>query len=177
MDIKNLIEDMENWILNYLDVPSEHYNDLKPCPFAKKAWLNDEVKVVLGEEEEVLYEIDNWDDQHSLIAVVFEDWEGAENWSEELNKTLCKKDLYLMTYEPSEQEEEGDPALDAIEWQVDEFGWVFIQRLSEVCKYSNLLQTQGYYKDTSVDFINYKNQRSLHWFAPGIARCRCRDRR
>ena len=163
MDFDIILEEIENWIFNYLDVANDYYNGNKPCPFAKKAFLNNKVKIIPGTRKDVMSEISNWDDTYELVAVVFEDYEGLEAWSEEVNKKLHKNNLYLMSMEPLEEGDTfGDPVLDAQDWGVltDEvYGWVFIQRLSHVEKYSKVLEDQGYYKNLDKHFLSYVQQR------------------
>ena len=38
-------QNLKNWILDYLSKPNPVFNDLPPCPFAKKAWLDGNVKI------------------------------------------------------------------------------------------------------------------------------------
>ena len=38
-------QDLKNWILDYLSKPNPVFNDLPPCPFAKKAWLDGNVEL------------------------------------------------------------------------------------------------------------------------------------
>tara|TARA_R100001015_G_scaffold18490_2_gene11779 strand:- start:2476 stop:3063 length:588 start_codon:yes stop_codon:yes gene_type:complete len=168
MNLDDVKQDMENWITNYLDIPNEYYNGIKPCPFAKKAWFDNKVKVILGHKEEVLMELDDWDDKHQLVAVIFKDFEGLDDWCQSLNPELSKEDLYLMAHEPLDEDEyeEGDPTLTSESWGkvTDEvYGWVFIQRLSEVCKYSDILSKQDYYKDLPADFLAYVDSRRSYY--------------
>ena len=46
MNFNIVLEEIENWIFNYLDVANDYYNGNKPCPFAKKAFLNNKVKII-----------------------------------------------------------------------------------------------------------------------------------
>ena len=39
-------QDLRNWILDYLSKPNPVFNDLPPCPFAKKAWLDGNVEII-----------------------------------------------------------------------------------------------------------------------------------
>ena len=39
MDLNKIKQEISNWVKDYLDVPNEYYNGLKPCPFAHKAWF------------------------------------------------------------------------------------------------------------------------------------------
>ena len=128
MNIDTVKKEFENWIVNYLDI-------------------DDKVKVILGGKEEILKEADNWNDSYQLISVVLEDYNKIDDWCQEINRTLYKKDVYLMAHEP-----DGDK-------DIDVYGWVFIQRLSEVCKYSNILQKQDYYEKLPADFLEYVESR------------------
>ena len=38
-------QDLKNWILDYLSKPNPVFNNLPPCPFAKKAWLDGNVEI------------------------------------------------------------------------------------------------------------------------------------
>ena len=72
LELDTIKQDLEQWVVNYLDVPSEFYNGNKPCPFALKAWTQSKVKVVLGEAEEVEQQIAEWDDSCELVIVVYD---------------------------------------------------------------------------------------------------------
>lgn len=43
MRVNNMIE---KWILETLSKPNKIFNNLPPCPFAKKAWLDGRVKII-----------------------------------------------------------------------------------------------------------------------------------
>lgn len=160
MNLSLVKKELEAWIVSYLDVPSTFYNNLKPCPFAKQAWFNKEVDVVLGKEKEVIDQINSWDDSFSLVAIIFEEWNNVEDWCSGINKKIYTDDLYLMCFSP-DFEEWDDPQLEKFsetefEPLLDEiYGWVFLQRLSTVNKYSDILEKQGYYTNVSKDFWNY----------------------
>ena len=38
-------QNLKDWILDYLSKPNPVFNDLPPCPFAKKAWLDGNVEL------------------------------------------------------------------------------------------------------------------------------------
>lgn len=136
---------------------------MPPCPFAKKAWMENKVKTVLGQEEKVIEEITNWSDDYDLIAVIFQEWDNLDKWEQEFNKELHKKDLYVMCFDPKDDCE--DPNQTEEDWGYlsdEDYGWVFIQRLSKVNKYSELLEKGGYYVNTSKEFKNYVKQRRFY---------------
>jgi hypothetical protein len=163
-DLNTIKQEIENWIVNYLDIPSKYYSGLKPCPFAKKAWFEDKVKVVLGNSVKVLQEVDNWNGLHDLIIVIYDaDSWNSESWIRSQNEKVSAKNLYLMAFNPSD-EEPDDECLDPEEWgQItdDVYGMVFIQELSNLMYYTDLLKKQGYYKNVTDDFQSYVERRRL----------------
>ncbi len=157
-------KEIENWIFNYLDIPSAFYMDNKPCPFAAKAWRDSQVKVVMGDKSTVRQQVYHWDDSYQLVIVVFnpDDWSNADYWAERYNDRIQDKDLYVMVFEPGE--EADDPALNPEDYgQVVEYeyGMAIIQRLDELNKFSKFLESQNYYKNCSEDFMNYVNKRRM----------------
>ena len=167
MDLDLIKKEIENWIFNYLDIPSAFYMDNKPCPFAAKAWRDKQVKVILGKKDTVRREVYKWDDSYQLVIVVFnpDDWRNADPWAERYNTRLAdnNKDLYVMVFEPGD-EEPDDPALDPEEYGqvVDyEFGMALIQRREELNKFSKFLERQNYYENCSDYFMNYVNKRRM----------------
>ncbi len=162
MDLDLIKKEIENWIFNYLDIPSAFYMDNKPCPFAAKAWRDQQVKVVMGDKSTVRQQVYRWDDSYQLVIVIFDpdDWSNADYWAERYNDRIQDKDLYVMVFEPGE--EADDPALNPEDYgQVVEYeyGMAIIQRLDELNKFSKFLESQNYYKNCSEDFMNYVNKR------------------
>ena len=39
-------QNLKDWILGYLSKPNPIFNNLPPCPFAKKAWLDGNVEII-----------------------------------------------------------------------------------------------------------------------------------
>ena len=64
--------DLQSWILDFLSEPNKVYDNLPPCPFAKKAWLdgNVEVKKFAGFES-LDKDLSNWDKE--VVIYEFED--------------------------------------------------------------------------------------------------------
>ena len=164
LDLNTIKQDLEQWVVNYLDVPSEFYNGNKPCPFALKSWTESKVRVVLGEAAEVERQIAAWDDSCELLIVVcdHEAW-SSNDWVREKNTSITGDDLYLMSFDPDDSDPD-DPSLDPHEWgsiTEDVYGMVFLQRLTNLNAYSEKLKPTGYYENVSRDFMTYVNERKM----------------
>tara|TARA_Y100000004_G_scaffold168576_1_gene202032 strand:+ start:439 stop:942 length:504 start_codon:yes stop_codon:yes gene_type:complete len=163
MDLNKIKQEISNWVKDYLDVPNEYYNGLKPCPFAHKAWFGDKTKTILGDKQTVLENVTFFDRSKDLAIIVYDPKieKDMDKWAESLNKAIEFTDLYLIVFNP--EDEPDDPRLheEAYESVVDyAYGAVFIQPLSELKKASNLLNRQGYYKNLSTQFMSYVNKRN-----------------
>ena len=67
MDVK---EELEQWIVEELSVPDPDLNNIWPCPYAKKAWFENQVKVIETEDDfwdVVNEEVDNFNDDHQVV--------------------------------------------------------------------------------------------------------------
>ena len=42
---------IDDWIQNFLSKPSKTFNNLPPCPYAKKAWLDNKVDIAIRNPE------------------------------------------------------------------------------------------------------------------------------
>ena len=66
---------IEDWILNFLSKPSSAFDNLPPCPYAKRAWLDGNVEVKeFVSFEQLRKDLDVWDKeviiylfQHSVL--------------------------------------------------------------------------------------------------------------
>lgn len=160
-----VIAEIQQWSRQVLDRPSDHYNGLPPCPFARKAWADRKVKVTFGDKKEVIKQCLGWDESLDLLIVVTEDWEWGDidEWCEGENEQLSDDDLTLMAFvpdsnavppgQPEEELEDWDPLID------EPYAMVFIQRLSAVNAASDKLERQGYYKNCSAEFLEYVTTR------------------
>ena len=163
LDCDTIQKDLKQWVDNYLDVPSDFYNGMKPCPYAKSTWERGGVCVLVGQEKTVMDTIDGWDDKFELVIVVYdtEKWSSNE-WVQTTNKQIRNNDLYLMSFDPDNNGPD-DPNLDPHEWgsvTEDVYGMVFVQRLSTLKSFSEKLKPTGYYEFVTDDFLAYVNERN-----------------
>ncbi len=164
-NLENVTKEIQNWVLNYLDVPNDHYSGMKPCPFAAEAWAKDKSKVVLGGEAELIDIVNSWDDEHEVVLFVVREHQsgGLEDWCNHINKELLedKRDLVLMPFIAGD-EDPDDPDLEPDHWGklLDEaYSLVFVQRLTHVNRVSEVLERTGYYDKLGPEFLQYVKER------------------
>jgi len=149
----SIAEDLRSWSEHVLEVPSEYLNGLPPCPYARKAWLDNQVRVI--ETKDVLTSALLHRDlvkTHDLVVIAsfnLPDAEKMERAIQEYNDKYAVDDLYFMLFHPEYGAEEAElDFLYETEWESsieDEYCMVFIQKLSKVDDYSLQLEKKGYY--------------------------------
>lgn len=157
--------EIRRWSKQILERPSDHFNGLPPCPFARKAWAEKKVKISFGGKDKVMAYCKNWDDSLDLLIVVTEDWDWSDidEWCEGENDKLSDDDLTLMAFVPGEGDGyHGQPEEEMEDWDHlldDPYAMVFIQRLSAVNAASKKLEDRGYYKNCTATFLEYVKTR------------------
>ena len=165
LDIEEVRNEFACWITNYLNKPSEQYGGMKPCPFAQESWDSGKVQVQIGCHSTVFFELLDWDGSLDLSVVVFREnaIDGLEQECNAFNRGLSERgiDLVCIPFVPSDGDEE-DSENDPETWgaTIDEaYGFVFIQELSRLNRASERLESQGFYKSMSSEFMEYVHSR------------------
>ena len=151
-----IAEDLRSWSKNVLEVPSVHLDGLPPCPYAKKAWVENKVEVIEAEDIVITAIINTHkvlDDQLDLVISASYNIPNADTLQrsiEALNILGANKDLYFMCFHPDYGAEEADLDFlyehDWVSGIEDDYCMIFIQKLSKVDDLSVQLEKQGYYE-------------------------------
>lgn len=144
-------EALEEWIVEELSVSDPELNNIWPCPYAKKAWFKNKVKVVETSDDFwdiTNQEIDNFNDDYEVVIVAQEnsfcEYNELENSCMALNRWFAQKEMniWLLSFKT-------------------DITMVFIQRLSKLDDASKQLLKQGYYNSYNTqDFNNLILERS-----------------
>ena len=145
--------DLRSWSQQVLEVASPHLNGLPPCPYAKKAWLEDQVAVI---------ECDNiysaglrscagfYEFGKELVVVAshyIPDIEDFQGFVDALNDAFPH--THCMPFHPDyDAEDAGLEFLTDNDWQSEAdnlYCMVFIQDLRAVVSASDKLERLGYY--------------------------------
>lgn len=151
-----LEQDIRNWSSYVLEVPNDNLNGLPACPYAKKAWKDNKVKVI--ETDDVYIEalshvglvLDKTYDLLVCASYQLPDAEDMNRWVTKMNSALASNNAYFMCFHPDYGAEEAE--LDFLydtDWEssVEEsYCMIFIQRLDHVDDKSKQLEKLGYYQ-------------------------------
>lgn len=160
-------QEIRNWVDQVLDIPSDHFNGLSACPFAKPALDKGKVDIRIGGKHTVWDTVDYFPPDRDLVIVcpIFADkWlpDSIESFCEQLNWGIKSDDLIAIPFIPDIEGGTEQPDVECENWDylIDEsFPMIFIQRLSELKAATAKLQKRGYYLNVSSKFRDYVESR------------------
>jgi len=156
--------DIRKWSHDFLEVPNDKLNGLPPCPYARKAWVDNQVKFSINTGLEGLTEEVKNFETHNYDIVVWAseelpDIEYLDGICDGMNEALsiASIDMHLMVFHPDF--DASDAGLDFLEEDGItssqlEYCMVFIQRLSILDDAALSLEKSGYYKHFPEDTYN-----------------------
>ena len=162
--VKTITEDIISWSKDFIELPNKHLGGVPACPYAKKARLNDRVRIVEINNahqllETIVYECNNIKDFDKQITIIgcddlFYTADELNDFIHAFNHVFVPQDVYLMCFHPDD-EEEDEPVtfLEDTNWYPDnDFLMVLIQPFEELEKASANLERIGFYRSWPRDY-------------------------
>jgi len=152
-----IVEEILAWSAQVLEAPSDHFNGLPPCPYAKKAWSEDRVSLIFKYEHnyQCLWStLSQFDDAFDLVIIVDlaedRDPETFHQYLNGVNEAVAKgvfidKDLWVMGFHPDDDPNDFVEDV-SFEAGTDEtYAMIFVQRLTKLHVAADKLHKKGYY--------------------------------
>lgn len=162
---KAIVEEILQWSETALEKPSPQFNNLPPCPYAKKALMDEKVAILFKYDDsyQVLYScISQFDDNFDLAIIVdvhndksaYDFHEYLESLNEAIsNGMFIDKDIWVMGFHPDDDVSETaqETAIEAI--TDTEYSMIFVQRLTVLQEAADKLDKKGYYDSYDSECI------------------------
>ncbi len=103
------------------------------CPFATETLADGRAKIIEGNYNTLMTEVDNWNDEYEVIVILPKNWTTYYKWCLSMEEVFAKDDLIAI---PNAKE-----------------GYVLLQRLSDLVDASNSLMRSGFYDDYTMEQI------------------------
>jgi hypothetical protein len=151
---QQIIDEVDAWTQT-LEHPSDFFNDLPSCPYAKKAWQDNKVRFTFIEKPTALQDsINNFDDRFELHILIDLNYTSSSNFHDYLDLHNDKvadgdydtKDIWLMGFHPEDDYDDGNDE-SVFEQETDvNYALIFVQRLSKLHEAAEKLAKLGYYQ-------------------------------
>jgi hypothetical protein len=162
---KAIVEEIMQWSETALEKPSPQFNNLPPCPYARKALMDEKVAILFKYDDsyQVLYScVSQFDDNFDLAIIVdvhndksaYDFHEYLESLNEAIsNGMFIDKDIWVMGFHPDDDVSETaqETAIEAI--TDTEYSMIFVQRLTVLQEAADKLDKKGYYDSYDSECI------------------------
>ncbi len=150
-------EFITQWIDDFVTKPNPVFGDLPPCPFARKAMLENKVKFLeldsVADYATVYQHITeaDFDEIDVLVQIAQPDHfslKETKKIAEDLNNYFMSKDVVILEDHPEDPEHVGTVKLNNGSYTL-----ILAQRLSKLNKFAKMLEAGPYYKNWSKDYL------------------------
>ena len=148
---------IQNWINNFVTKPNPVFGNLPPCPFARKAIVDNKVEFqeMIGTTDyATLYQTVcnfDWDTKDVLCMILPGDHFSAKETVEiarDLNSYFMRRDIVVLEDHPKISER-----VSSVKLNNGEFILFLAQSLSKLNHFSKVLESGPYYKNWSKSYL------------------------
>ena len=148
---------IQNWINNFVTKPNPVFGNLPPCPFARKAIVDNKVQFqeMIGTTDyatlyQTVFNFD-WDTKDVLCMILPGDHFSAKETVEiarDLNSYFMPRDIVVLEDHPKISER-----VSSVKLNNGEFILFLAQSLSKLNHFSKVLESGPYYKNWSKSYL------------------------
>jgi len=156
MNIEQVKKDIYTWMETFLEKPNPSIDNWAPCPFARRARIENKVSIVLGTdiESDLTGLCGTWTDNYDMVIHAYP----LGKYTAEETAVLVKKlnyDLLMPNDILSLDDHPDDPeAVNGILMNQGQYILIMTQRASNLSKASKELKAKGYYDSWPKEYYN-----------------------
>ena len=163
LTISSMDDAIRDWINDFVSRPNPLLNNFPPCPFAKKAMMDDRVAVYRFENwDELSHVAADWDDSLDVAIWWFMPQEippkALKSIKLKFNDVWRQHDMWLLADHPQIYEN-----VSGVDMNFGEAGLLLLQRKSKLVDASKHLEKQGYYDSWSEEDQRFVRDRNAKW--------------
>jgi len=153
MNFEQAKQDIEQWIINFVEKPNPLLNNWPPCPYARQARLNQQVDIRSGGFNPIddIKQVDM--SGYDVLAYVYDRTRWSADEFNELVETvnvsyLAQRGLIALADHPDDVE-----SVNSVVMNQGTYAIVFVQDLSKLNHFAKLLDKKDFYKDWPEEYL------------------------
>jgi hypothetical protein len=153
MDLAQVTQDIESWIENFVEVPHPALGGWAPCPYARRARLDRDFEVRLGQDPlNDLIAIGSAPLPCSVVILVYDPvvhpYDQFHAAIEQANLNLVPKDIIALEDHPTDPE-----VVNGVTMNQGTYALALVQCLSELNAKAQQVATQGFYHNWPEEYL------------------------
>ena len=154
---KTPTQTIKNWIREFVTKPNPVFGNLPPCPFARKAIVDNKVEYVelnaLADWRTIYGMIWNFDfDEKDVLCIIAEPThftpQQTVSMAEWLNERFMPQDIVILEDHP-----EIDEKVKQVKLNNGHYTLFLVQSLSKLNRFSKMLESGPYYRNWSKSYL------------------------
>ena len=153
MNFEQAKQDIEQWIINFVEKPNPLLNNWPPCPYARQARLNKKVDIRPGFFNLIddLKQVDMGN--FEVLAYIYDRTQWSSDEFNELVETvnvsyLAQKGLIALADHPDDIE-----SVNGVIMNQGTYAIVFVQDLAKLNHFAKILGKKDFYKDWDEEYL------------------------
>jgi len=155
--IQQVKADIEEWLINFVEVPHPALGNWPPCPFARNARLQNKYDVRLGDDLErdlFLFSKKQYLGKNDVIIYAYapKQYDDAYfNWVVDVintSKGFTKRNLLALADHPDTVEEQN-----GIKFNMGKYALVLIQDKEKLNDHAKMIAHRGYYDNWNEEYL------------------------
>ena len=155
LNLKTVTQDIEQWIVNFVEVPHPALGGWAPCPYARKARLEQDYDVRLGLApiHDLVQVSKNGLGGKSVVMFVYEP--GDTSFKElSYAVSLCNKEFLLPNNLLALEDHPDDPEIvNGISMNQGTYALALVQNLSDLNEKAKLVARKGFYDSWPEEYL------------------------
>lgn len=155
MDFEKAKQEIEKWIVDFVEKPNPLLNGWAPCPYARQARINNQVDIRMGLDPyfDLKQFVQSQMDHYDVIALLYdpEKWPLAtfrELWTQAEREFLVDLGLYVLEDHPTESEQ-----VMGVSMNQGTYAILFVQQKHKLEEAARQLAAKGYYTGWPEDYL------------------------
>jgi hypothetical protein len=145
---------IKEWIVNFLSQSSPVFNGLSPCPYARKALIDNKVNFITSVDyvTDITGILDNWNELVDVVVVVCPD---------DINPTLFEQAVLAINQQYLskgfvclEDHKDLPEVVNGLSLNNGQYNIVLCQRVEKLNQAADILKTKGYYIHWSKEYYD-----------------------
>jgi hypothetical protein len=155
LDLIKVTQDIEKWIIDFVEVPHPALGGWPPCPYARKARLTNDYNIRIGNNPyiDLMALSVNGLDGKSVVVLVYDPVQWAHDvFSQQLKDAnthcLLRKDLLALEDHP------GDPEIvNGISMNQGTYALALVQSLGDLDAKAKAMAVKGFYDQWPEEYL------------------------
>jgi len=158
MDEFTIKNQLEHWLINFVEQPNSLLNNWSPCPYARQARISNKILTVFDSPLEITKYTEHLK-KYDVVILCFDHVQFSANqielFTKHVNSILMWQDYVVLEDHPDSEE-----LVNQVKMNFGKCGLLIMQRLSKLNTAANQLREKGYYtawsKENLDEVVNWR---------------------